>query len=246
MLARLLRRPWLLGVALVAVVALLVGGAVAVFGSGGDSAPAAAEGAPPTSAAPAIREVSTAGIAYSPTLVVYNGRSHYGDEQVFRDFEAATGVKLELRGGTGPELFERLKREGADTPADVTSPRTWPTCGGPSRRACCRASPARPCARRSPTRGATPPATGGRCPPGCGCPWSPPSASPQGRSPATPASGTRGSRAAPASGPATTSTTSRSSPTRSRSTAARPPSSCCAPGWPTTPRSSTPTARCSP
>jgi iron(III) transport system substrate-binding protein len=119
MLASLLRRPWLLGVALVAVVALLVGGAVAVFGRGGDPAPAAAEGAAPTSAAPAIREVSTAGIAYSPTLVVYNGRSHYGDEQVFTDFEAATGVKLELRGGTGPELFERLQREGADSPADV-------------------------------------------------------------------------------------------------------------------------------
>ena len=120
MLASLLRRPWLLGVALVAVVALLVGGAVAVFGGGGAPAPAAAAGvAAPTSAAPAITEVNTAGITYAPTLVVYNGRSHYGDEKVFRDFEAATGVTLELRGGTGPELFERLEREGADTPADV-------------------------------------------------------------------------------------------------------------------------------
>lgn len=52
-------------------------------------------------------------------LVVYNGRSHYGDETVFRDFEKATGIKLELRGGSGPELFERLSREGDDTPADV-------------------------------------------------------------------------------------------------------------------------------
>ena len=58
-------------------------------------------------------------IAYAPSLVVYNGRSHYGDEQVFRDFEAATGTRIELRGGTGPELFERLSREGTDTPADV-------------------------------------------------------------------------------------------------------------------------------
>src|SRR5689334_2571874 len=105
MLASLLRRPWLLGVALLAVVALLVAGAVAVFGGGGGG--------------PAIHEVNTAGITYAPTLVVYNGRSHYGDEKVFTDFEAATGVKLELRGGTGPELFERLQREGADTPADV-------------------------------------------------------------------------------------------------------------------------------
>jgi iron(III) transport system substrate-binding protein len=52
-------------------------------------------------------------------LVIYNGRSHYGDEQVFRDFEDATGIEVELRGGTGPELYERLRREGDDTPADV-------------------------------------------------------------------------------------------------------------------------------
>ena len=36
------------------------------------------------------------------SLVVYNGRSHYGDEQVFKDFEKATGVKVVLRGGIGP------------------------------------------------------------------------------------------------------------------------------------------------
>lgn len=53
------------------------------------------------------------------TIVVYNGRSHYGDEQVFEDFEAATGIKVVLRGGTAPELFERLRREGEDTPADI-------------------------------------------------------------------------------------------------------------------------------
>ena len=53
------------------------------------------------------------------SLVVYNGRAHYGDEQVFKDFEEATGIKVVLRGGTGPELFERLRREGDDTPADV-------------------------------------------------------------------------------------------------------------------------------
>jgi iron(III) transport system substrate-binding protein len=54
-----------------------------------------------------------------PKLVIYNGRSHYGDEQVFLDFEEATGIDVELRGGTAPELFERLRREGEDTPADV-------------------------------------------------------------------------------------------------------------------------------
>jgi iron(III) transport system substrate-binding protein len=52
-------------------------------------------------------------------LVVYNGRSHYGDEAVFDNFTKETGIELTLRGGTGPELFERLEREGSDTPADV-------------------------------------------------------------------------------------------------------------------------------
>ena len=52
-------------------------------------------------------------------VVVYNGRSQYGDEAVFKAFENATGKKLELRGGTAPELFERLRSEGSETPADV-------------------------------------------------------------------------------------------------------------------------------
>ncbi len=55
----------------------------------------------------------------SDALVVYNGRSHYGDEQVFEDFTEATGIEVELRGGTAPELYERLRREGEDTPADL-------------------------------------------------------------------------------------------------------------------------------
>jgi iron(III) transport system substrate-binding protein len=55
----------------------------------------------------------------SPDVVVYNGRSQYGDEDAFTAFEDATGKTLELRGGTAPELFERLKSEGDDTPADL-------------------------------------------------------------------------------------------------------------------------------
>jgi iron(III) transport system substrate-binding protein len=52
-------------------------------------------------------------------VVVYNGRSQYGDEAVFKAFEDATGKQLELRGGTAPELFERLRNEGSETPADL-------------------------------------------------------------------------------------------------------------------------------
>ncbi len=53
------------------------------------------------------------------TLVIYNGRSHYGDEGVFDDFEAETGIEVEVRGGSSGELFDRLEQEGEDTPADV-------------------------------------------------------------------------------------------------------------------------------
>ena len=52
-------------------------------------------------------------------VVVYNGRSQYGDEAAFKAFEQQAGTSLELRGGTAPELFERLRSEGEDTPADL-------------------------------------------------------------------------------------------------------------------------------
>jgi iron(III) transport system substrate-binding protein len=58
-------------------------------------------------------------IGGSPDVVVYNGRSQYGDEDAFTAFEDNEGKTLELRGGTAPELFERLRNEGADTPADL-------------------------------------------------------------------------------------------------------------------------------
>jgi iron(III) transport system substrate-binding protein len=52
-------------------------------------------------------------------VVVYNGRSQYGDEAAFKAFEESSGKSLELRGGTAPELFERLRSEGSETPADL-------------------------------------------------------------------------------------------------------------------------------
>jgi iron(III) transport system substrate-binding protein len=55
----------------------------------------------------------------SPDVVVYNGRSQYGDEAAFTAWEEESGKKLELRGGTAPELFERLRSEGDGTPADL-------------------------------------------------------------------------------------------------------------------------------
>ena len=55
----------------------------------------------------------------SADVVVYNGRSQYGDETVFKQWEEENGKTLELRGGTAPELYERLRSEGDGTPADM-------------------------------------------------------------------------------------------------------------------------------
>src|SRR5918992_2827098 len=63
--------------------------------------------------------VGALAIGGSADVVVYNGRSQYGDEDAFTAFEDKEGKTLELRGGTAPELFERLRSEGDDTPADL-------------------------------------------------------------------------------------------------------------------------------
>jgi iron(III) transport system substrate-binding protein len=69
----------------------------------------------------AILALAVAAMALSggADIVVYNGRSQYGDEPSFKAFEEETGLKVELRGGTAPELYERLRREGDATEADL-------------------------------------------------------------------------------------------------------------------------------
>jgi iron(III) transport system substrate-binding protein len=52
-------------------------------------------------------------------LVVYNGRSHYGGEEAFAAFERETGIKLQLFPGDAEDLYQRLRSEGEDSPADV-------------------------------------------------------------------------------------------------------------------------------
>src|SRR4051812_48177865 len=52
-------------------------------------------------------------------VVVYTARSHYGEEQPFKDFAAKSGTDLTLFGGEASELYERIRSEGARTQADV-------------------------------------------------------------------------------------------------------------------------------
>jgi iron(III) transport system substrate-binding protein len=55
----------------------------------------------------------------SDSLVLYSARSHYGEEKPFEDFANETGTDLTIRGGDAAELYERLKSESSNTPADV-------------------------------------------------------------------------------------------------------------------------------
>ena len=55
----------------------------------------------------------------SDSLVLYSARSHYGEEEPFERFAKESGEDLRLRGGSASELYERLRSEGKDTPADV-------------------------------------------------------------------------------------------------------------------------------
>jgi len=68
-------------------------------------------------AAASVLLVSAAGA--DDALVVYNGRSHYGGEKAFEAFTRETGIDVELFGGEAEELHQRLRSEGAETPADV-------------------------------------------------------------------------------------------------------------------------------
>ena len=52
------------------------------------------------------------------SVTVYTGR-HYGIEDVFDEFTAATGIEVRFTTGSDPELRERLLAEGDNTPADL-------------------------------------------------------------------------------------------------------------------------------
>src|SRR4051812_32058413 len=62
--------------------------------------------------------VATSGSS-ADRLVVYTARSHYGEEQPFKDFAKKTDTKLTLFGGAASELYERIRSEGDKTRADL-------------------------------------------------------------------------------------------------------------------------------
>lgn len=55
----------------------------------------------------------------SKEVNVYSARHYEVDKQAYQDFEKETGIKVNIIEGKAPELLERMKREGADTQADL-------------------------------------------------------------------------------------------------------------------------------
>ena len=67
----------------------------------------------------AVSGCGVLGIGEEPAdLQVYSAR-HYDLEEAFADFTDETGITVDFLYGDDAELLQRLKAEGAETPADV-------------------------------------------------------------------------------------------------------------------------------
>jgi iron(III) transport system substrate-binding protein len=68
---------------------------------------------------PAEDSASEAPSASTETITVYSGRNENFIKPFFDEFEALTGIKVEVRYGDSAELAAQLLEEGANSPADV-------------------------------------------------------------------------------------------------------------------------------
>ncbi len=55
----------------------------------------------------------------STEIGVYSGRHYNSDQELYRQFTARTGIRVKLLEGKDDALIERLRQEGASSPADV-------------------------------------------------------------------------------------------------------------------------------
>ena len=62
---------------------------------------------------------SNRGLAQSGAINLYSSRHYDTDQALYESFTEKTGLKVNLIEGKGDELIERIKSEGANSPADV-------------------------------------------------------------------------------------------------------------------------------
>lgn len=67
----------------------------------------------------AILTLVASSAAIAAELNIYSARHYDTDQQLYDDFTAATGISVNLIEGNAEELVERIKAEGANSPADV-------------------------------------------------------------------------------------------------------------------------------
>ena len=61
----------------------------------------------------------TAAQAQEKVLNLYSARHYQTDERLYENFTKQTGIKINRIEGKEDELMERLRNEGANSPADV-------------------------------------------------------------------------------------------------------------------------------
>jgi iron(III) transport system substrate-binding protein len=75
--------------------------------------------APRVLAALAMLATSSLGLAQENTLNLYTARHYQTDEALYSNFTKRTGIRINRIEGGEDALFERIKTEGANSPADV-------------------------------------------------------------------------------------------------------------------------------
>ncbi len=63
--------------------------------------------------------LGSAAQANEPVLNLYSARHYQTDEALYTNFTKATGIKINRIDGKEDELFERIRREGSASPADI-------------------------------------------------------------------------------------------------------------------------------
>jgi iron(III) transport system substrate-binding protein len=69
--------------------------------------------------AAALAAAAMAASAQAAEVNLYTGRHYDTDNQLYEEFTAATGIKVNVIESEADELVERIKAEGANSPADV-------------------------------------------------------------------------------------------------------------------------------